>query len=203
MADKMTKAQMQENGRVAGLAAYRALGAYERERALSDLERDDMRNFAGLSCSVFAASNGLSKAAVVFDAMVAAFLSVRLDDYRAQPHVRDAERSQRFQWRLRSDVDGAEDALTRFAGRLEKDPASAFEWGTDAVEAAAKLKVARTVQLVVAEHGLDVAGQVARQETLRRARSTSRSTSPMSNLVEDGLRAAWAEWAERLHQEKE
>jgi hypothetical protein len=118
-----------------------------------------------------------------------------------QAHAEDADRLHfrfmlRLDW-LRGDVETAQGKLARFSADLSKDAANAFRWATDAVKAAAEVKVFSIYLDLVTGRGPDVADKVSLQEALRGARSPSRSTSPMANLVEECETAAWAELAEK------
>lgn len=98
---------------------------------------------------------------------------------------------------LDSDIKSARGTIERFKASLDKDPAYAFEWGTQAVEAAAQLWVYTGIAEIVRDRGLDVAFEIAKGNVLRGARWPQHSTAAMSNLTHEFKTAAWAEFVSR------
>lgn len=126
---------------------------------------------------------------------------------------------ERFVWKLWNEQRDAQDTIGKFAARLANDPAYAFEWGDAAAEAAARLRVVRTMANIAAGatdadgqlstdadgpilpgvtvEGIDKALAWAKEQAMRSARYPSRSTSVMSNVMHVNMGAAWAEYADR------
>jgi hypothetical protein len=90
-------------------------------------------------------------------------------------------------------------AQAEYVERLAKDPVYALSWSGQFCEAAADAKVARWV-LDGFEMGctVEVLADEALRETLRAAKGSSRSTSIMSNLMDDVMGVAWTKTYERL-----
>lgn len=93
----------------------------------------------------------------------------------------------------------AEAKLAAFSTRFAADPYHAFDWGTDALDAAATKKVA-TRALALLEGGATVEALVSElnDEVLRSARYGERSTSPVGNELARCLLAARAELLNEL-----
>jgi len=97
--------------------------------------------------------------------------------------------------------------LEQFSADVLKDGLYALEWADKAYAAAAKRQVAgRVLAILTAEKAVAMPDaelvkhliSYVRGETLRRARSASRSTSGSSNLIEDAQRVAYADLDEAL-----
>lgn len=91
--------------------------------------------------------------------------------------------------------------IEKFAEELKKDPAYAFDWSLEAMEAAAKLKVAKQVKASF-DSGTSIEDlfKYATHETVRGARYVRQSSSPVSNVMHQFTTAAWATIAEFLEQ---
>jgi len=94
----------------------------------------------------------------------------------------------------------ATDTLPEHIQKLQKDPFYTLSWSGDFVEASAKNIVAQwAVDLF--EDGVSAKGmadEALRMVLSKSDRAASRSTSVMSNLTEDCLRAAWVGCAKKL-----
>lgn len=102
--------------------------------------------------------------------------------------------------RWANDVLEGHENIARYLGeKFAKDPAHTMEWGDQYFTRAAHWKVALDFKDVF-ENGLskqEIVDTFTR-EVLRRAASSSRSTSATSNLMEDRLRASYAGLLEKL-----
>jgi hypothetical protein len=112
--------------------------------------------------------------------------------------------SAKFVSRLSSMIDSADYALNKFKEKFAKDPDYAFEWATDAVEAAATMKVARgLVDLIqrpdeTAGWTMEQVHHYLTEQVRRRSTRVESSTSPMSNLTERMRLKAMAEVLELM-----
>ncbi len=88
-------------------------------------------------------------------------------------------------------LERADETLAKFAARLTSDPSHAFEWGMDAIAASADKKVFGQIAYYF-ERGLSVEEikDLTDKEVYRGARSPARSTSPISNLMEQEIVSA-------------
>ena len=85
--------------------------------------------------------------------------------------------------------------IERLKRELDKDPAYALSWGTDAFAAAAKLRVLKQMIAVLAD-GTATAEDIRAELTarvLRKSQYPAHSTSPTSNLIEQYELVAHAE----------
>lgn len=85
--------------------------------------------------------------------------------------------------------------LDKFAADFAKDPAHALSWGTDAFQAAAKLRVLKQI-LAALEDGDATADNIRStmmDRVLNKSKYPPQSTSPTSNLIEQYELAACAE----------
>ena len=102
---------------------------------------------------------------------------------------------------LNETLEHTPDKIEKFIKDLAKDPYYAFDWAQEAMEAAAKLRVAKEVK-----HHLDSGVSVAdlhkrvQSQVIQSARFVKQSTSPVSNLLARYLNAAWAEIAYSMEQ---
>lgn len=96
----------------------------------------------------------------------------------------------------------SQEFVTDFATRLSSDPLNAhyeLRWADSVVVAAAEARVMAEIitytwrrENTDNEMTVEMIHETALAMVLSMARSTSRSTSPMANLVEDATLAAWA-----------
>jgi len=107
-----------------------------------------------------------------------------------------AERQDRgFRFMVDRMVADAQEELAKFNKRYAENPLYAFEWGTDAVQAAANQDVALRVKAALdAGHTREEVIKDARQQ-LGYALRLSGSTSPMSNLAEQAKAIAYGKIA--------
>lgn len=99
-----------------------------------------------------------------------------------------------------SHIQRADAEVAKLTDRLARDPASALEWSKDTFHAVAYAKVAKDY-LASVEGGWTHA-EILRQatkEALRKGGSMAQSTSPTSNLMDDYIRAATVDLAEKLN----
>lgn len=99
---------------------------------------------------------------------------------------------------LAAQVKFATSQLESFAADLAKDPTEALRWSAQAFEAAAKIRVAKTVLSVFDKGGMDLVREMVTREVVRGARDPQRSTSMASNLLHQCEVSAWAEVLEML-----
>jgi hypothetical protein len=103
---------------------------------------------------------------------------------------------------LNRGIDEAKAELARFSEKFAEDPAYAFEWATGSVEAAAKLRAWSRVREALTTADTTATPETIQlyltEEVLRGARSPKRSTSPMSNLVDESTLAAQAELLDQM-----
>lgn len=108
---------------------------------------------------------------------------------------------QQLAYTLDFNVKSANDTLAKFQQKLADDPAYAFSWASDAMTAAAKLKVANVVLASIEkfpELTIEMVRKEAATQMRRAARYPARSTSPVSNVMEQEIGAAWAELFDTL-----
>lgn len=127
-----------------------------------------------------------------------------------------------LRWRLEDMRDRAQALVVKFAEEVVKDPAYKMGWSMDAFSAAARVKVSNELlrwleprseeELAAvnerrAQEGqppltdavlLEIANEQVTRNALRLARSPARSTSPVSNLLEQEECRSWAELAEKM-----
>jgi hypothetical protein len=121
-----------------------------------------------------------------------------LDEFIGRIYVEeDDEDTNKFRHALRKAVraiDNEKEAIAKFNEDLQKNPVYALEWSKGMFEVAAKAAVAREM-ISAFELGVTYANwkEWANKEALRRARSTSFSTSPTSNLMSSYLTEAWVD----------
>ena len=97
--------------------------------------------------------------------------------------------------RFQSQVDSAQARLDKFTETFAKDPAYALSWGTDAFQAAAKLRVLKQI-LTALDEGDATAENIRStmmDRVLHKSKYPAQSTSPTSNLIEQYELAACAE----------
>ncbi len=102
--------------------------------------------------------------------------------------------------RARRTIDAARKELDTWLVRVTgNNPANAFEWSGGAFAAAAKLSVYGRIEAFF-ERGLshEEIIDIYNEEAMRRAGSTTHSTSPTSNLMEDEIRVAYANVSRRV-----
>lgn len=118
--------------------------------------------------------------------------------------MKDAEKKMSYLQRaLEAKLEEANLGLAEFKHKLERDPASAFEWGGNAMMYAAHIKIIKQIQASITrlsenypEVGdvLKVIRNGLRTEAINAARSPKRSTSPIANVMEQEVGMAYAEW---------
>ena len=98
---------------------------------------------------------------------------------------------------LNAGIKEADAVLARFAEKFASDPAYAFEWGKEAVYAAAVKRVYGRVRDALTGEGSKATPETIRlyltEEVIRNAKSPSSSTSAISNLLDQAVLAAQAE----------
>lgn len=99
-----------------------------------------------------------------------------------------------------NEVDGWEKRLAEHTEKLAESPVYALGWAGDFMQTAADYEVARYV-VEVFEAGASFADMedLALRELFNKSdRAFSRSTSAMSNLMDDATRVAWTSFAKRI-----
>ena len=97
-----------------------------------------------------------------------------------------------------SEVKRAKQVLDEFREKLDADPYHALDWGTDAVEAAARFFIWNKVlarkgdRAASDESVVLVFAEMAEREAINGARWPPRSTAPLGNLVAECTTATWA-----------
>ena len=117
----------------------------------------------------------------------------------AEATAMDADRVlERFSFHvegLRRSIAYADQAVTEWRTKLfDNNPASAFEWAREAMEAAAKAEVLGKVLQLTLDLGPVKALRYATEEALRGARWPTRSTSGPANIMGEARTSAWAEF---------
>lgn len=107
-----------------------------------------------------------------------------------------------FRRRLQSVIETAESQTTKWAERFAANPADAFEWADDALQAAARLELARGVLAAMdrPENPLSEEGlrDYLTSQVLAKARYSERSSSRTSNMMARERLAAMAELLDQL-----
>lgn len=87
---------------------------------------------------------------------------------------------------------------------LKSDPTHVLGWSGSLIELTAKAKVAAQLKdrVIHGESAKDICEDAVRQLVRMSTSATGRSTSVMSNVVEDCERAAWAQLVDMLHQRR-
>lgn len=113
---------------------------------------------------------------------------------------KDEERAHYAMRTAKSAVDGWADKLTAHTAKLAESPVYALGWSGSFIEAAAEYEVAKSLlDAWFAGASVDDMADECLKVTLRLAKEgTSRSTSAMSNLMDDVQRQAWARFYEKL-----
>lgn len=119
------------------------------------------------------------------------------------PEEKAAARVRAMDRYLIGKLDEATETLTKWTARFAANPEDAFLWGDGAVRAAGTLGALKAVQAIFHKSGLDAAVQYATTKALEMGRATSYSTSPMANLLEHYIAAAYAEFASRMREAEE
>jgi hypothetical protein len=128
------------------------------------------------------------------------------------PEVKATECLDRMTQECEWDINHSKKHIEEWKLRLDKNPASAFEWSRESFEAAARFEVAHIVKRYV-EEGKSIKDDyttpsdveiiktlrtIFYEDVLRRAKWPSRSTSVQSNEMELTLTARKAEWLEKF-----
>lgn len=103
--------------------------------------------------------------------------------------------SQKLIARYFNQAQSCQDRLNKFTETFAKDPAYALSWGTDAFQAAAKLRVLKQI-LTALEEGNATAENIRStmmDRVLHKSKYPAQSTSPTSNLIEQYELSACAE----------
>lgn len=103
--------------------------------------------------------------------------------------------SQKLIARFFNQANTCQGRLDKFTADFAKDPAYALSWGTDAFQAAAKLRVLKQI-LAALEDGDATADNIRStmmDRVLNKSKYPPQSTSPTSNLIEQYELAACAE----------
>lgn len=93
----------------------------------------------------------------------------------------------------------AERTTAKFAESFQTNPLYAFEWSDAAVKATALCSVIAAIEDLAKHHNAKAIRHFVNDEILRRARNPGRSTSVMSNLVEQEVLVAYTIMAELLN----
>ncbi len=110
--------------------------------------------------------------------------------------------TEKFIEKLNREVRKCNATLEEWKENFEKDPAYAFKWGSEAVEASARVTIySRVLASLTGEEAksLELVAKIATANVMQAARFPAQSTSPMSNLVSQYELGAWArivEWLE-------
>jgi hypothetical protein len=93
--------------------------------------------------------------------------------------------------------------IAHFREQLAENPAHAFEWSLESIEAAARIRVYTYVMKLLEEYAasettLEKLHDWAAEEVRRRSHNPKRSTSPVSNLIDQEVTAAWAGFLETV-----
>jgi len=96
-------------------------------------------------------------------------------------------------------INEAQKCINRFKSELEKNPATAFQWSEDAMQAAAELQVWMEIEKY-RQNGATAERlvELSKKEALRGARRTSTSSNATINLMNRFRTAAFAKVAEEL-----
>lgn len=106
-------------------------------------------------------------------------------------------------------IEEARDTLAAFAAKLTEHPDHTLTWGMEAFRAAASFKVNAIVKQwldaaaddandnVTPENVVEKITEHFTRDALSAARNPSRSTSPTSNLMEQEIASAKAEWLDK------
>jgi hypothetical protein len=190
----MTKQEAKDTGTNRGIA-FANLFTDETLRADLDATRDDIKDKAR-DAAVDAGFRSVDSAnAVAFiDAFVHAANMRFIGRRNELPDVRENQRVEWVDRVLRRGLDDAKATIAKFKANLDENPAYAFEWGTDAITAAATLDVYTQLVEVFAKTDVATTVKEAREAVMRGARYDvlPRSTSPTSNLVNAAKVAAFA-----------
>lgn len=127
---------------------------------------------------------------------VSGYVQAAAKVYNALPEVVRKHKIEALQWELDRALEYQSD-IVNFAERLANDPLYAFSYGESALQAAAKVTVAKTLKEVLAAHGYEAAMEYAMEQTLNGARYPSHSTSALSNLAKEYETAAYASFIRR------
>lgn len=103
--------------------------------------------------------------------------------------------SQKLITRFFNQASTCQKRLDKFTESFAKDPAYALSWGTDAFQAAAKLRVLKQI-LTALDEGNATAENIRStmmDRVLHKSKYPAQSTSPTSNLIEQYELAACAE----------
>lgn len=93
----------------------------------------------------------------------------------------------------------AEKQIAKFATEVVANPSYALSWSLDQFKHAARIEIANRFQeMVEAGHSLEVIKAEVIKQAMQLASTSSRSTSPTSNLMEDERRVAWVNLAREL-----
>lgn len=101
---------------------------------------------------------------------------------------------------LANEIAAARTTLGKFAEKLDAHPATAFEWGMSAVDAAARIEVFGQLKDVLDAPTVVLSKVVLamQRDVVRRSRYPSRSTSPLSNLMDDERMKVRAEFVDEM-----
>jgi hypothetical protein len=192
-----TKQEFTEAGKQAGQAAWDKLSETWRATLLDD--RTDERQQANVFAS--AAVCDLPRRSRMndffFEAFVKAFLAARQVAYDAQPHVKAVNAEKKFNRRIDEWIADADRTLQAFRNRLDEGGLDAMKWnGEDTIRDEAKRHVATSMREIAKKHDMTTAVNYAKKEALRSVRFPQRSTSPLSNYVEQEIGSAFAAFCE-------
>lgn len=158
------------------------------------------RHLIKLTCNALACDFGAPKGVVkafYCEAFVNAFMAAWDAAYNAQPHVVAARRITRLLEYCAYQVQRGTDEVARFTANLTADrwdaASYAFEWGDNAAEAAAAIKVAKRVLAWYEQaKDVDVVLTEVRNAVQHGARFPKHSTSQLTNLMATNELAAYA-----------
>lgn len=203
----MTKTEAKNLGTDAGIAFANTRSTNELLQDL-DAHRVDIKDraiFEALNNGGFRTVDSPNAIAFI-DAFISAcgsrFIGRRneLPEVKAQQLVRWTTRH------IERELEGAKATCAQFADEFAKNPSYAFRWAERAMTAAATLDVYARIQYGLTHDGDNVVDVTAEaivtmhaectREALRGARNPSRSTSQVSNVMEDAKTSAMAEFVD-------
>lgn len=187
----MTKAQVVEQAKEIG-TKFAADLTEEHVRFDLDVLRDGasltLRQFIATEAVRHATLAGLKAGSANCEAFCDAFVKAATQEKARRwyelPDVKAAMREDAFRRAVARILEESAATLERFSKRFAEDPADAFSWGTQAVQAAANQKWARAARaLLDAGKTRDEVQAAILQQAKYKVR-LEHSTSPMSNLME-------------------
>jgi hypothetical protein len=98
-----------------------------------------------------------------------------------------------------SRMEVAQRTLDKFVAELAVEPAHAMSWADKSVSAAGTVRVCAIILKALSEQeSVSSLLKFGTEMVMRAGRYPARSSSPMNNLMEQSVAAAWAEECERM-----